>query len=175
MGGSKCRVACSQSQRGSPQKLGLDGCVKLNIAAETPMPASDASDDERIFSPGQRLYQQLRQACRLPLYIIEGAQTGLVETISNICSFFFFFKGKSLLLLHKKIVKKRMEQKKKKIKNGGDPYGRMDLRWQKRKTGNWRPTPFPDVVKSKSNVDQNNGRDGITWLGGTRPVLGAAE
>lgn len=94
----------------------------------------------------------------LPMYIFQRAQPGLYELYQT-------YAKKAEVMIAASL--KTCEEMEAQIKAGQDPYEG----WIKEaKTESWKSESDSgqDVVVAKDNVEQANGREGVTWLGGQK-------
>jgi integrating conjugative element protein (TIGR03755 family) len=141
-------------------KLGIGGQLRLNYTCGKFDIGASWSNLMNGFS---QLGTQLTGAVQagisaLPLYILERAQPGLYELFQS-------YSKKADVTVATAL--KSCEQMEAEIKAGKDPYAQW-IGLAKGQGWAAQASNGIDVVQAKTNVEQNNGIAGVTWIGGAQ-------
>ncbi len=145
---------------GVPYRLGLSGVARMHYSC-------GAYDFEVSFQNLMNQFAQLGtqvtnavQAgiAALPLYLFQRASPGLYELFQT-------YAKKAEVAIQ--IATKSCEEMEAEIKRGEDPYEDF-VRVARGESWKQQAGTTRDVVVAKENVAANDGRDGITWIGGQK-------
>mgnify|MGYP000303565581 FL=1 len=141
-------------------KIGLAGTAKLNYSCGKFDAGITIQNLMNSFaSLGTTITGAVKAGiASLPLYILQRASPGLYELFQT-------YQKKAEAEWN--IGLKSCEEMEGIIRNGGDPYED----WIKLAKGEaWKDisTGTTDVVQAKTTVESNNGKKGVSWIGGTK-------
>lgn len=144
----------------TPLRIGLGGSARLNYSCGKFDAEISIANLMNTFSTlGTQITGAVRAGiASLPMYIFQRAAPGLYELFQT-------YRRKAEVEFGAAL--KTCEEMEAVIRNGGDPYED----WIKMAKGeNWKTevNTNRDGVVAKANVERNAGRDGVTWIGGTK-------
>jgi integrating conjugative element protein (TIGR03755 family) len=137
-------------------RLGLAGSVRLNYSCgKFDLAVSFQALMQGVKDLGVNIINAVKAGISaLPMYIFQRAQPGLYELFQT-----YSFEAKTIIAQ----ALKTCEEMEAQIKAGGDPYEDW-IKLAKVEDWKFQASTSQDVVVSKTAVETNNGRQGISWL-----------